>query len=130
MTHPTPLNIDMHGLAAAVEALPDAAIDELPFGAIHVNGEGKVVFYSEAERRLSGWNKDAVARNFFTDMAPCLNRPAFKGRIDAALAAGTLDISFDETMDLPSGARDVERHVRIVSSPSGGYWIFMQTYED
>lgn len=130
MPVPDLIHIDMPGLAAAVDRMTAEEIDQLSFGAIRIDEEGEVILYSAVERRQSGWRHEAVARNFFTDIAPCLNNPAFKGRIDIAIEAGRLDMSFDEMMDLPNGARGVDRQVRIVSSTiDRGYWIFMQTYD-
>lgn len=123
-----PADIDSPDLPAAIAACTDTELNALGFGVIRVDATGIVTFYSDVERRLSGWRKEAVSRNFFTEMAPCLNTPAFRGRIERAIAGGSLDIAFDDVMDLPSGARDVERRVRVVSAPGGGYWILLQTY--
>ena len=42
-------------LAARVERLSQSQIDQLSFGAILLDTEGVVLFYSAAERRLSGY---------------------------------------------------------------------------
>jgi photoactive yellow protein len=111
-------------LAVAVEQLPREVIDTLPFGAIHLDRDGVVAFYSEAERRLSGYRKEVLARPFFTEIAPCMNNAAFKGRIERALAAGTLDIAFDHIGDFDDSAKMLR--VRVQSAIGGGCWIFMQ----
>ena len=111
-------------LAAAVERLPRAAIDALPFGAIRLDAAGGVVFYSAAERRLSGYRAEVLARPFFTEIAPCMNTASFRGRIDRALAAGTLDIAFDHIGDFDDSGKML--HVRVQSASGGGCWIFMQ----
>ena len=120
------LNVDMPDLAAAVEKLTPDQINALPFGAIRLDPDFNVLFYSDVERQLSGSRKEAVGRPFFLDIAPCLNTDKWRGRIDAALARGTLDISFDHMTDLPSGARDVELHVRVLAASGGGCWMFTQ----
>ena len=56
------LRVDTPSLAAAVEQLDLEQINTLPFGAIRLNPEFKVIFYSDVERRLSGYRKDAVDR--------------------------------------------------------------------
>src|SRR4051812_45996772 len=55
MTAPPDLPaFDTPQLAKAVEALPVAMLDLLPYGAIRVDAAGIVRVYSGAERRLSG----------------------------------------------------------------------------
>lgn len=129
MTAMNAIAFERADLARAVEALSEAEIDALPFGAIRLDAAGEVSFYSEAERRQSGFRRAAVGRNFFADIAPCLDNSAFRGRIDQAIAAGRLDISFDHVGDFPNGERDVAVRVRVQSAAQGGCWIFME-HED
>lgn len=121
---PASLDIDAPDLATAIERLEPEGINTLPFGAIRLDPEYKVIFYSDAERRQSGYRKDAVGRPFFLEIAPCLNTAKCRERIDQALADGKLDITFDHTADLPSGAQDVDLHVRVLPATGGGCWIF------
>jgi photoactive yellow protein len=124
MTRRPDLDVDMPDLVAAVEKLSPEQFDLLPFGAIRLDAEFKVVFYSNIERRQSGFRKEAFGRPFFLEIAPCLNTVECRDRIEKALARGTLDISFDHMTDLPSGARDVELQVRVLAASGGGCWIF------
>ena len=120
------LIIDMPDLAAAVEKLTPDQINKLQFGAVRLDADFKVVFLSDVDRQLSGYRKEAEGRPFFLEIAPCLNSAEWRGRIVAAIAHGTLDISFDHMTDLPSGARDVELHVRVLAASGGGCWMFTQ----
>lgn len=116
---------DTPHLALAVEALSAEAIDSLPFGAIRLDDEGIVTYYSAAERRLSGSGDRArIGIEFFTKIAPCMDNPAFRGRIDRARTAGTLDLEFSHVGDFED--RDRELTVRIQSASAGGLWIFMR----
>ena len=108
---PASLDIDAPDLATAIERLEPEGINTLPFGAIRLDPEYKVIFYSDAERRQSGYRKDAVGRPFFLEIAPCLNTAKCRER-------------FDHTADLPSGAQDVDLHVRVLPATGGGCWIF------
>ena len=111
-------------LAAAVEALSRDDIDRLPFDVIGLNADGSVRIYNKAEARLSGYrDRPAHGHLFFVDVAPCMNNGYFKGRIDKALKAGTLDISFSFVGDFSD--RDRELFVRAQSASDGGYWIFI-----
>lgn len=112
------------GLARAVEALSPAQVDALPFGAIRLDADGRVAFYSAAERRLSRYPFETIGRAFFTDIAPCMNHAHFQGRIAHAMAAGTLDIEFDYVGDFDDAAKELR--VRVQSASGGGCWIFMR----
>lgn len=112
-------------LARAAERLSAAELDALPYGAIRLDPAGKVVFYSEAEGRLAGYSKlPVVGRDFFTDIAPCLASEAFKGRIERARLAGSVDIEFSYVGDFDDPDKDV--CFRIQSASDGGIWIFTQ----
>lgn len=111
-------------LAQRVEKLAAAEIHALPFGAVHLDGEGKILFFNEAEARLSGYcnRKNPVGNHFFTEVAPCLATPAFLGRIERARAAGSVDIEFGAVGDFDD--LDKELRFRIQSASDGGIWIF------
>jgi photoactive yellow protein len=117
-------DFDEPRLAHAVEELPPEAVHALPFGAIRLDGNGKAVFYSDSERRLSGFRKEVVGHDFFVEIAPCMNNPNFRGRIDRALETGKLDLAFSFVTDLPITVKDVD--VRIQSASGGGCWIFLR----
>lgn len=119
------VNYDEPQLAKAIENLPPSAVDALPFGAIRLNAQGVVTYYSEAERRLSGLGKrDPLGQDFFASLAPCMDNPDYRGRIEHALATGQLDLRFYHTGDFSDRTRELE--VRVQSATGGGYWIFMR----
>jgi photoactive yellow protein len=119
------LSFDARDLARQVEALGEAEIDALPFGAIRLDEKGAVTFFSKAERDLSGYGaRPTVGKIFFTDIAPCMADAGFRGRLEAARDRGTLDIAFSWTGDFADRRR--EMRVRIQSASDGGVWIFMQ----
>lgn len=112
-------------LALAVEALPSAMVDALPYGAIRIGEDGKVEYYSAAERRLSGsGNHERLGLDFFSKIAPCMDNPDFRGRVERARATGNLDLEFNHVGDFED--RDRELTVRVQSASAGGYWIFMR----
>lgn len=112
-------------LATQAEAMAAEELDALPFGAIRLDRQGKVVFYSQAERQLSG-SGDLARLNgdFFGEIVPCMDTPAYKGRIEQARRDGTLDLEFTHVGDFDD--RDRELTVRIQSASDGGLWIFMR----
>ena len=123
-TKPADLDITAPNLTDEIEQMTPEQINTLPFGAIRLDPRFQVIFYSDAERQQSGFRKEAAGRPFFVDIAPCLNIPKIRDRINEALANGKLDMTFDHTADLPSGAQDVDLHVRVLPAKGGGCWIF------
>lgn len=118
-------DFDDADLAQAVQRLPPEVVDSLPFGAIRLDADGVVQFYSKAEQRLSGYGpRPALGRSFFTEIAPCMDKPNYRGRIERAAAQGRLDIEFGWTGDFSDARRDLR--VRVQSAVGGGCWIFMQ----
>jgi photoactive yellow protein len=125
MDDPSPITIDMAGLAKAVEQLPKEAVDALPFGAIRLDDAGLVTFYSAAEAKFSGYgSRPALGKAFFVEMAPCMDTPAFKGRIERGKAAGKYDLEFGWIGDFSDRSRELR--VRIQPASDGGCWIFIQ----
>ncbi len=116
---------DTPKLAEAVEKLTPEQLDMLPFGVIGLDSQNMVRVFNKAEAQLSGYH-DRIARGklYFADVAPCMNNGYFKGRIDKALKAGTLDISFTFIGDF--GDCDRELSVRAQAASDGGIWIFQR----
>jgi photoactive yellow protein len=118
-------HIDDPTLPARVATLSPAELNNLPFGVIQLDPEGKVTFYSKTEAEQSGYrDRRAIGRDFFTQMAPCLGTPERLHRIDQARREGTLDISFEQIGDFDDAEREL--HVRVVSAPGGGLWLFLE----
>ena len=110
-------------LARRIEALPPAAIDRLPFGAIQVAADGTVVRYSRSEAEQSGMHQRPVlGRAFFQDIAPCMNGPGVRERIERARAAGTLDVRLRHIGDFGDRGRMLE--MRAMAAADGGFWLF------
>jgi photoactive yellow protein len=124
MTQTLP-HFDTPQLALAVEGLTAEEINELPFGCIRLKIDGTVAYYSRRESELSGrGDRPILGLDFFTTIAPCMNNPAFKNRIDKAVAQGSLDIEFMHVGDFAD--RERELHVRAQSASGGGFWLFLQ----
>ena len=106
--------------------LSPVQIDELPFGAIQLDAAGKVLSYNAAESSITGRRKDAViGRNFFQEVAPCCNKPGFRGVFDAGVAAGRLNAIFDYVFDYKMNPTRVKIHMK--SALNGDtYWVFVR----
>lgn len=121
------IDFDEPRLAESVEKLLPEAVNALPFGVVRLDSDGKVVFFSEAERRLSGFRAETLGRSFFAEIAPCMNTSKFSGRIEAAMATGRLDLAFGHVGDFADISRVLD--VRVQSASSGGCWIFLKRGE-
>lgn len=110
-------------LAELVARLDAEAIHALPFGAIHLDAHGRVLFYSRREAQLSGMgSRPAIGKLFFTELAPCMDTAGVRSAVETAVAAGDFDLEFDHLGDFA----DATRHIRIRALPDGskGVWLF------
>ena len=101
-------------------------IDELAFGAIQLDAQGKILRYNEAEAQITGRSAGAViGSNFFRDVAPCTNTAKFKGVFDAGVRTGTLNTMFEYVFDYKMTPTKVKIHMKKAISDST-YWIFVK----
>jgi photoactive yellow protein len=121
----TSANIDFNApdLAARAEEASQFDLDNLPFGAILLDRAGTVMFYSEAEARLSGYGEIPIGKNLF-EISKCFGSDDFRGRIARALEAGALDLEFGWPHDFANPSRELR--IRVQSSRTGGMWLFLE----
>ena len=101
-------------------------IDDLAFGAIQLDGQGKILRYNQAEAEITGRKADAViGTNFFRDVAPCTNTAKFKGVFDAGVRTNTLNTMFEYVFDYKMNPTKVKIHMKKAIS-DGTYWIFVK----
>jgi photoactive yellow protein len=117
------VDYDAPDLAARIEQLSQDQIDHLPFGAVLLNAEGVVTFYSATEKRLSGFEGMPLGMKFF-DIAPCVSKGDMRQRIAAAQEQGMVDLEFALAGDHVDRTRGVR--VRVQSARQGGVWLFLQ----
>ena len=116
-------DFDTPKLAEAIEAMPPDEVDQLPFGVIGLDPQGVVRVYNKTEAQLSGRkSRPTHGKDFFVDIAPCMDNGYFKGRVDKARASGTLDIRFTFIGDFSDRSRELT--VRVQAAKDGGTWIF------
>ncbi len=82
--------------ANAFAHLSDAELDRLSFGVIQIDASGTILMFNDAEAGITGQAKRAaVGKNFFTEVAICTNESGFRGRFDAGVKAGALNVLFE-----------------------------------
>lgn len=119
------INFDDDDLPIRLGELPEDARNELPFGLVGLDADGRVDFYSTVERRQSGWGDRAIlGLDFFGTVAPCMDNEQIRGRIERAHRDGTLDVEIGHTGDHSDRTRVFR--VRMMSRPDGGFWLAHQ----
>ena len=117
------IDFDAPDLAARIEQLSQDQINRLSFGAVRLDAEGVITFYSETEKRQSGYDGEPLGHNFF-DIARCSGKGDMRARIAAAQEQGAVDLEFALAGDYGDPTRSVR--VRVLPARQGGVWMFMQ----
>ena len=114
---------DIENVLAKMSA---SQLNDLTFGAVEVDATGKVLKYNATEGAITGRDPKAmVGKNFFTDIAPCTNRPQFKGVFDKGVKSGDLNTLFEYVFDHQMNATRVKIHMKRAIM-GGSYWIFVK----
>lgn len=101
-------------------------IDGLAFGAVQLDAQGRILQYNAAEGAITGRDpKAAIGKNFFTEVAPCTNTPAFKGAFDAGVKAGNLNTMIEYTFDYNMKPTKVKVHMK-KALVGDSYWVFVK----
>lgn len=101
-----------------------AEFDAMPFGMIQLDREGIVKTYNMWESKLARRDpKDVIGKNFFTEVAPCTNVAAFRGKLDELLLTQTKSYIFDYEFSFPWGQRMVR--VRFVIESPNERWVLV-----
>jgi len=109
-----------------IERFGELDLDELPFGAIRLDKDGKILSYNQAEVNLSGREKEkVVGRNFFTEVAPCTNVQEFAGKFREGVRKGTLHIVFPYVFDFEMEPRQVWVTL-FYSNETDTAWVFVR----
>ena len=109
-----------------IDRMSEAQLDALPFGAIRLDKEGKILSYNMTESKLTGRDpKRVIGRNFFTEVAPCTNVQSFAGRFREGVAKGEMHIIFPYRFDFQMAPRDVTVTL-FYSAKTGTAWVFVR----
>lgn len=101
-------------------------VDQLAFGAVQLDGKGTILRYNAAEAGITGRKaSEVIGKNFFRDVAPCTNAPAFKGVFDQGVRADNLNTMFEYVFDYKMTPTKVKVHMKKAIS-DGSYWIFVK----
>ncbi|MGF1605910.1 MAG: photoactive yellow protein [Rhodothalassiaceae bacterium] len=106
--------------------MEEGELNDLAFGAIQLDQDGKILNYNAAEGEITGRDPESVkGQNFFSDVAPCTNQPGFRDKFDEGVAAGNLNAVFEWTFDYNMAPTKVQVHMKKAAMP-GKYWVFVK----
>lgn len=104
--------------------MSSSEFDGMPFGAIRLDHHGIVKAYNRWEANLARRDKEGVlGKNFFTDIAPCTDVAAFRGRLDRLATSGDKSYVFDFDFLFPWGKRKVR--IRFLVESNDERWVFV-----
>ncbi len=100
-----------------VSRLSPQELDQLPYGLICLDAQGRVVHYNDTESRMAQLPKDRViGRNFFAEVAPCTRVREFEGEFHELVRdPGRVRV---RSFDFVFRFRHSEQHVTIVLTPA------------
>ena len=109
-------DISAAGLFSENGSSPQGDFDQLPFGAIALTPEGRVVIFNAAEASFSGLRaSEVIGRDYFREVAPCTQVREFAGAIERAAPESLIDRRFIFTFRSEDGWRHAK--IRIVRNP-------------
>jgi photoactive yellow protein len=112
--------------ARRVANMEPGELDGLPFGAIRLDRDGRILSYNLAEASLTGRDpKRVVGLDFFEDVAPCTNVRDFAGRFRDGVARGELHETFPYRFDFEMAPRLVTVTL-FYSATTDSAWVFVR----
>lgn len=109
-----------------VSTMTQEAFDNLSFGAVEIDRNGKILRYNKAEGDITGRDpKTTLGKNFFKEVAPCTNSVEFYGKFEDGVRRGSLDSLFEYTFDYEMRPTKVKVQMK-KESQKDSYWIFVK----
>jgi len=110
----------------AMAKLGEDQVDDLAFGAIQLDNEGKILKYNAVEGAITGRDpKEMIGKNFFKDVAPCTQTPEFEGRFKQGAKSGDLNVMFEYTFDYKMAPTKVKVHMKKALADDTN-WVFVK----
>ncbi|MGM0951366.1 MAG: photoactive yellow protein [Pseudomonadota bacterium] len=106
--------------------MDEKKLDELAFGAIQLDKNGRIMQYNAAEGGITGRDpKSVIGKNFFKDVAPCTQGKEFEGRFREGVKNDNLNAMFEYVFDYQMKPTKVKVHMKKALS-GDSYWIFVK----
>ena len=109
-----------------LSSMKEGDLDNLAFGAIQLDADGKILQYNAAEGDITGRDPKAViGKNFFKEVAPCTDSKDFSGRFKEGVKNGDLNTMFEYTFDYQMQPTKVKVHMKKALA-GDSYWILVK----
>jgi len=112
-----------------VARLPQMSAEELnqlDFGCVQVDDQGKILQFNRYEAELSGLEPSSViGKNYFTQVAPCTNNDIFYGTFKKGVQENDLNSLFLYTFTYKMAPTNVKVHLYRDNS-SASNWIMVK----
>jgi photoactive yellow protein len=113
-------------LAAKADRMTQEELDRLPFGVLKLDAEGRIVAYNRIEGEIAEVDfAQQINHNFFTEIAPCMDNPFFRGRFEDGINQGGLALDFEFETDMDPRAEHIRVRMLTAGTP-GEYWVFIK----
>ena len=98
----------------------------LPFGAVMLDRNGKIVKYNRAEGLIANRTPDEMlGKDFFNEVAPCAKGKRFHGEFLSFHRTGQVNVMFDYKFAYKGANVGVKIHLK--SQPDGQHcWMFVK----
>jgi len=117
--------IERYNIDDVMQKMDRNEIANLPYGAVEIDRNGTILFYNQAEADICNREvRGHVGRNFFRDVAPCTNRPEFKGRFEEIVFQGKSMANFDYTFDY--NMKPTRVSIQMKKGSGDSVWIFVK----
>ena len=119
------IRFDQSDIDNVLATLSTDEVDQLAFGAIQVDAAGTVLSFNMTESQLTNRDKrDVIGKNFFTDVAPCCNRPGFHGRFVDEVQGQGRSVLFEYVFDYKMNPTKVRVHMKRANT-GDTYWFLV-----
>ncbi|KAA8984507.1 MULTISPECIES: photoactive yellow protein [Gammaproteobacteria] len=120
------VNFGSEDIGNKLAEMSDRDIDQLAFGAINLDANGKILSYNKAEGEITGRKpEEVIGKNFFTEVAPCTKTDDFFGKFQEGVKSGNLSTMFEYTFDYQMKPTKVKVHMK-KSLDGNSYWVFVK----
>jgi photoactive yellow protein len=101
-------------------------VESLPFGAILLDRNARILKYNGAEGMISGrTTEEVLGKNFFNEVAPCAKGKRFHGEFLKFYRTGEVNVMFDYEFDYKMEQARVRIHLK--NNPDGqSCWMFIK----
>jgi photoactive yellow protein len=126
MTAPEPVAFDDTRLPDKADAMSQEELDALPFGVVKIDSSGQILGFNRTEGEISQVDMGAYLRHdFFRDLAPCMDVPAFRGLFEQGVRDGHVRFAFEFESDADPRAGHLKVRMHDAALPDT-YWLFLK----